>query len=135
MNRKEFLYKSGYTCLALSGMSFLFTECKTASVKDTGNELTIPMSMMKKKNNVIVTAKSVAEPILIVRQKDGNYHSLLMKCTHKGAELKREDDKLVCPAHGSTFDLDGNVTNKPAKTELKRFPVTATATEIIVHLV
>jgi len=135
MKRREFLVKSGYSCIAITGLGFLLTECKSASIKDTEKELIIPVSLMKKKNNLLVSSKHVMEKILVVRGKDGNYHSLLMKCTHKGAELTKSGDKLVCPSHGSTFDFDGNVMNKPAKTELKRFPVTSNANEIIVHLV
>jgi nitrite reductase/ring-hydroxylating ferredoxin subunit len=135
MKRREFLVKSGYSCLAISGLGFLLTECKSASIKDTENELIIPVSLMKKKNNLLVSSKHVMEKILVVRGKDGTYHSLLMKCSHKGYELVKAGDKLVCNSHGSTFDFDGNVTNKPAKTVLKRFPVTSNGNEIIVHLV
>ncbi len=135
MKRREFIIKGGYSCLAISGLGFLLTECKSASIKDTEKELIIPVSLMKKKNHLLVSSKHVLEKILVVREKDGNYHSLLMKCTHKGAEINLEGDKLVCPSHGSTFDMDGNVTNKPAKTELKRFPVTLNENEITIHFV
>jgi nitrite reductase/ring-hydroxylating ferredoxin subunit len=135
MKRRDFIKESGMTCMALAGMGFLLTECKSASVRETDKEVIVPISLMKKKNNLIVSSKNVAEKILLVKNQDGTYHSLLLKCTHKGAALKQEEGRLVCPAHGSTFDLEGNVTNKPAKTELKKFPVTSNESEIVIHLV
>ena len=42
------------------------------------------------------------------------------KCTHLGCKInKLEDDKLICPCHGSQFNLDGNVIKGPATASLK----------------
>ena len=58
-----------------------------------------------------------------------------MRCTHKGAELNQKGEELICPSHGSIFDMEGNVIKAPANKGLKSFPVTAEPTEIIVHLI
>ena len=47
-----------------------------------------------------------------------------MQCTHQGAELQASGDMLQCPAHGSEFNNKGTVTNGPADTDLRTFPVT-----------
>ena len=135
MKRREFILKSCYTGLALTGASFLFTECKSAAIKETENEINIPQSLMKKKNNLLVGSSHLNEKVLLVRQKDGAFHALLMKCTHKGSSLQQKDKELVCPSHGSSFDMDGNVAKSPAKQALKKFPVTIEGTNIIIHLV
>jgi len=45
---------------------------------------------------------------------------LSSKCTHLGCKInKLEDDKLICPCHGSQFNLDGNVIKGPATASLK----------------
>jgi len=47
-------------------------------------------------------------------------------CTHRKCSLKAEPDRsFYCPCHGSTFDLNGHVTEGPAKRDL---PVLTTFT-------
>jgi len=41
---------------------------------------------------------------------------------------------LVCPCHGSEFDLKGNVTEGPAEDALLQFSVTVNENEIIIDL-
>ena len=72
--------------------------------------------------------------LTVIKKNDGNFHTLLMKCTHKGSELNQKGIELVCPSHGSIFDLEGNVINTPAKQNLKTYPVSVKKSEIIVHL-
>jgi cytochrome b6-f complex iron-sulfur subunit len=46
-------------------------------------------------------------------------------CTHLGCSINKvEDGKLVCPCHGSAFDLDGNPVKGPAYKTLKKYPAT-----------
>ncbi len=49
--------------------------------------------------------------------------ALLMRCTHQGTELQVFGDKLQCPAHGSKFANNGDVTNGPASSGLRTFPI------------
>lgn len=45
------------------------------------------------------------------------------KCTHLGCSIKKiEMDQLICPCHGSAFDLDGNPVKGPAFSKLKEVP-------------
>ncbi len=45
-------------------------------------------------------------------------------CTHLGCKIIREtDNKLICPCHGSKFDLDGYPITGPAVKPLKRLEV------------
>ncbi len=42
------------------------------------------------------------------------------RCTHLGCKIDQfEGDKLLCPCHGSVFNLDGKVTKGPAVLPLK----------------
>lgn len=46
-------------------------------------------------------------------------------CTHHGCTVHLEEDKgFECPCHDSAYDLQGNVTQGPAKLPLKHFEVT-----------
>jgi len=44
-------------------------------------------------------------------------------CTHKKCKLKARPEGFSCSCHGSTFDVDGKVTQAPAKKDLPRHPV------------
>jgi Rieske Fe-S protein len=44
-------------------------------------------------------------------------------CTHLGCEINKiENGKLVCPCHGSLFDINGNAVKGPAYRSLKKLP-------------
>ena len=54
-------------------------------------------------------------------------------CTHLGCMInKTEKGKLVCPCHGSEYDLDGNVVKGPAWKSLENIPskITSDGTHI-----
>lgn len=44
-------------------------------------------------------------------------------CTHKRCALKKKEDHLRCPCHGSTFDTEGYVLDGQAKSSLPRFAI------------
>jgi Rieske Fe-S protein len=44
-----------------------------------------------------------------------------MKCSHQDNSLTVTKTGLFCSSHGSTFDLEGNVTKEPALEPLKKF--------------
>ncbi len=56
-----------------------------------------------------------------------------MKCTHRANPLTATKDGLYCPAHGSRFDLNGNVTEQPATEPLKQFKTSINQTSVIVN--
>lgn len=73
-------------------------------------------------------AVSVDEALLhvvVVHYEPGCWAALWRVCTHGACEVYWEDSVLVCPCHGSEFDLDGTVLIGPATEALRAFPVTA----------
>jgi len=43
-------------------------------------------------------------------------------CTHLGCRIQQfENGHLICPCHGSVFDLDGNPLKGPAMKPLRKF--------------
>lgn len=44
-------------------------------------------------------------------------------CTHKRCVLKKKDDHLRCPCHGSEFDIEGIPLGGQAKTSLPRYAI------------
>ena len=56
-------------------------------------------------------------PILLTRRADDSVVALADRCTHRGAPLHEGalvEGCIVCPWHGSEFDLDGAVQRGPA---------------------
>ncbi len=52
--------------------------------------------------------------IIIVKEKS-EIRFLSSKCTHLGCEINSiENDKLICPCHGSSFGLNGENIKGPA---------------------
>lgn len=61
------------------------------------------------------------DPVIVVRDKDGEVHILLNSCSHRGVEVCRASrgniSQLVCPYHGFRFKLDGELASIPSHKE------------------
>lgn len=59
----------------------------------------------------------------IVVNQNKNTTVFTAHCSHLGCRInKTEDSKLVCPCHGSEYDLQGNVLKGPAYKKLNIVP-------------
>jgi phenylpropionate dioxygenase-like ring-hydroxylating dioxygenase large terminal subunit len=58
-------------------------------------------------------------PVVVTRDKDGQVHGLLNRCTHRGATVCRVDSgsakRFVCPYHNWTFDSTGKLVGVPMR--------------------
>jgi 3-phenylpropionate/trans-cinnamate dioxygenase alpha subunit len=58
-----------------------------------------------------------ADPILVVRQRDGSVKAFLNACRHRGMGICRADGgnakTFVCPFHGWTYDASGSLRTVP----------------------
>jgi len=93
---------------------------QTISVK----KLRIPLSSInegaQKFNGVIVT-------------KEGdNLIALSSACTHLGCNVNLIGNKIVCPCHGSQYNLDGVVERGPAVKNLKILKIIKHKKELII---
>jgi nitrite reductase/ring-hydroxylating ferredoxin subunit len=72
---------------------------------------------------------TVGETAVLLVRSGGDLYAVARSCTHQGAPLERGTIDLhgslktvVCPAHGSRFDLaTGRVLRTPATTPLRTF--------------
>jgi Rieske Fe-S protein len=59
----------------------------------------------------------------IVINKNESIRVLSAKCTHLGCTINKvENERLLCPCHGSEYDLDGNAIKGPAYKNLEFVP-------------
>lgn len=70
--------------------------------------------------------KAIPEGMLYLsRLEDGSFIAMSKTCTHLGCTVPwdQEQQRFVCPCHGSTFDRTGSVLTAPAIRPLDYYPV------------
>jgi len=129
-SRREFIKD---TCTACMGTAFLgltfsqLTSCASLPIYKTNLRLKtvdVPLTSFGGSTLVIVRDMQVSYDVLLVKKSEYDYLALYMKCSHQENQLTATKNGLYCSRHGSTFDLDGNVTKEPALTPLKSFNTT-----------
>lgn len=70
-----------------------------------------------------VTLKVGDRQILLVRDSEATVRAFSPACTHRQVKVKydHKNQRLNCPAHGSRFDLEGEVLRGPAKDPLETY--------------
>jgi cytochrome b6-f complex iron-sulfur subunit len=58
---------------------------------------------------------------MLVRVSQTKFVALSLICKHKGCTVELEGKKFVCPCHGSEYEIDGKVTEGPAKKNLDTY--------------
>ncbi|MCC6290124.1 MAG: Rieske (2Fe-2S) protein [Chitinophagaceae bacterium] len=125
-------------CAAIMGAGLLLESCGSsmhmykAQVND--KKIVVPLhEFPADKNMIVVRSKDMENDILLVK-KDDHYNALYLQCTHEGVGLSATDKKIVCTAHGSVFDFDGNVLKEPALKPLKMFKTSVIDNSLIISL-
>lgn len=143
MNRKDFIRTGCTACIGLTAVAGLFSACKIAKIingKVTKDGLIIAASDFKiegenkYRSYIVVRNEALLFPICVYRFTANEYTALWMQCAHQGAELNVVGDYLQCPAHGSEYNNRGKVTNGPADSDLRTFPVTVRNNNIFIDL-
>ena len=132
MDRRSFVHIGCLACAAGLIAPALLSSCASGrSIVATleGDDLTLPVSGFidtkgRPRPYVIATHEKLAQPIAVFHGENGSYHALLMRCTHKGVELRVTGDRLECSAHGSVFASTGAVVEGPASSPLRVLPAT-----------
>jgi len=102
-------------------------------IKKTEYNMIVKDKLVERKY-VLVNQGNHDYPICIYKLDKENYSAILMECTHKGCELRPQEDYLVCPCHGSEFTMEGIVQNPPAEQNLKTFKIKTDNENIYIQL-
>src|SRR6185295_9987190 len=65
-------------------------------------------------------------PIVINRDEDGNFYALDSFCPHAGCFVGVYDQFfgiMLCPCHGSSYEIDGSIATGPTASPLRRFDI------------
>lgn len=138
LNRKDFLkFSCKATCFAGLGLALMSTEsCSPFPVvktKHSDGVIKVPLTSFAEKKEIIVRDLELEFDIM-VKQKDGKYQILVLKCTHQDWLLSPNAKGFSCSLHGSTFDVDGKVMNGPATVALKELSYTVKDDFLIITL-
>ena len=71
-----------------------------------------------------MTNRVMGEPVLIVRDNEGEIHALSNVCRHRGVEVANgagNVEEFSCPYHGWTYDLSGKLLGAPYMKEVEGF--------------
>lgn len=98
------------------------------------NAITVPLSALAGSDYQILRPNNLLFDIALRRESNGRFRALVLQCTHASNQVTPTGDGYVCPAHGSTFDIEGRVTRGPAQLSLRKLPVEQTKDAIIVQL-
>ncbi|HEU4719592.1 MAG TPA: Rieske (2Fe-2S) protein [Bacteroidia bacterium] len=138
--RRQFLKAGCGLCLALPGIGIaasLLQGCASVPVvkaSPSENKISVAVSSFGKSNYVLVRSAKLDNDILLVKKSDGTFTALLMQCTHQEQPLTVSGNTINCSAHGSMFDLDGNVTHAPATRALTKYIAAQEGEQVIIHL-
>lgn len=146
MHRKEFIKTCSYACLAGTTLTVLLQGCGSsiyfAQSNFENNRIIVQKSEFLKNGKaktevrkfVLINTGKTSHPICLYRISESEYSALHLQCTHKGCELKPQENFLVCPCHGSEFTNKGVVQNPPAEKNLLTFKTTTDNENIYIHL-
>jgi Rieske Fe-S protein len=63
-------------------------------------------------------------PILVTRDASGKFYALDAECRHASCVVPTPDDVLIiCPCHGSAYEIDGTVVAGPATESLRKYEI------------
>jgi cytochrome b6-f complex iron-sulfur subunit len=74
------------------------------------------------------------DPIILVRKEGQSYLALSAVCTHLHCYVRPSKQFLLCPCHGSTFDLEGHAVRGPAEEPLARYAVLVLEGQVAIDL-
>jgi len=79
---------------------------------------------------------SISGPIIISKL-NNEIKIFSSRCTHLGCQINKiEDEKIICPCHGSKYDKNGNPIKGPSIKALKKlnYTIDETTQEIVIKL-
>ena len=145
MKRRDFIRSGCTACVAATGLAGFLSACKSTQIvpgklnKDgvilDAKEFVINRNgSTSHKLYVVVRNEALKFPICVYRFSETEYTALWMECQHQGAEVNVVGSSLQCPAHGSEYDNRGRVTNGPAESNLRSFPVVVNNNQLFIDL-
>jgi cytochrome b6-f complex iron-sulfur subunit len=136
MDRRAFLKNvewlpASVACAA--GLSALWSGCagyRYVAYTRSGPTLVIRKADFGEGPYALLADAQRSRAIYLHRHGEEDFSAVLTRCAHRGCQVEPAGSRLVCPCHGSEYELTGEVLQGPAERALLRYRVT-TDTEFI----
>lgn len=129
MNRKNF-FKSSFLFagLGIAGMAAFLESCQKNNLATSpqGPTVNFTLDLTQSANApLLASGGSVASNGVVIANTGGTYAAIAQTCTHSGCSLgyNANGHNFVCPCHGGTFDINGNVVSGPPPSPVKKYAV------------
>lgn len=137
MKRKDFLITAGKG-VAFAGLAYCIgckknTDSPTAT--QTSVDMTLDLALPSNQPLNEVGGSIVNNGIIIGRVSQTEFVAVAAACTHQGTtvEFQLAENRFYCPNHGSTYALDGTVTNGPAPNSLTKYNTSLTGNKLRIY--
>lgn len=133
MDRKEFLKKLGYSAAAFFLVDYLAGCSKIDQVPAV--DFYLDLSDPQYSNLLFLGGYVYIGNVIVFRGLDNNYYALSKVCTHQGCDVQYQvsQNEIVCPCHGSHYDIQGNVTMGPSNSPLFQYYTQLSGTQLHVY--
>ena len=132
MDRKDFLKTSALALAGLALGSAFLESCKKSTTGPEGPNVNFTLDLSNSANVALNTVGgSVSSNGVIVARvssADLGFVALAQTCTHQGCTISyiSGSQTFICPCHGGTYDLGGNVIAGPPPAPVKTYTITKT---------
>ena len=125
IDRRRFLVTcaAGACAFATTGCASLATHQVTAVNGVIRLSLADHPDLARPRGSVRVQPTGERDPLYVLALGDNRFAAVSPVCTHRGCTVELQDEHLVCPCHGSTYDRNGTVLRGPAEQPLRRYRV------------
>jgi cytochrome b6-f complex iron-sulfur subunit len=158
ISRREFFLKSASAIALASTSGFITTFISSCSNNNpTAPSNATPLATIQGSvvNNEISISLDPSSPIantdtkalvlynnnngaiIVEHNSDNTYKAISGICTHQGciiSDFEGSSNNFVCPCHSSRFDLNGNVVQGPASTNLAGYNTRVENNSLIISL-
>jgi len=128
MNRRNFLKSTGVACgIAMLTPAVLLESCQKLSLTPEGPTVNFTIDLTQPANfSLKSSGGSLSTHGVVVVNTGGAYTAVAQSCTHQGCSVayNKSGNDFVCPCHGGTYDINGNVIAGPPPAPLKTYTVT-----------
>ncbi len=125
MDRKNFLLTLGKGAVVAglvycAGCASNNSDVPTAP---TNVDMTLDLSLSQYSALNNVGGSIITNGIIVGRTSTTSFVAVSVACTHQGTNVQFQlnNNRFYCPNHGSTYSLNGNVTNGPAARSLTKY--------------
>ena len=158
ISRREFFLKSASAIALASTSGFITTFVNSCSSNNptapsnlsplatiqasvANNEISISLDpsspIINKDTRALVLYNNNSGAIIVEHNSDDSYKAISGICTHQGciiSNFEGSSNDFVCPCHNSKFDMNGNVVQGPASTNLAGYNTRVENNSLIITL-